>query len=790
MKRRLKNRFDILPCIAAVVIVFCAAFAFPTAALQGQVLDKDGDWPTPLMDEDPFDVIYLNERSDRAIIKIMPLEGLKRPFPKEGKLQFEFREDSEFVLQVSYKHISDYRSFTDLLLDEAEEFLDQKDYAAALRNLLYVYDNGGSSDPEIKKRLQRALFKDAAENYSDGSYELALSIFEDLYRKDPDFRIPDINASLKQTIDSCYDGLLQQRFDEGNAEYIKLALVGIERQYGEDSKEFVAKWRQKFVEKAKQALRDARKAAADGDGRMAHYLSRLAERIEPGMPETREFQVEITKKFPLIVVAVNQPAGDANPSRIAHWGSRRVGRLTQRRIIELTGLSDEGGRYKFLNGRFERTDDLGMQYAFNFDEQADLMLPKASPNQIASRLLEHANSESPSYVPAWAKILESVAVDGPDRVVIQLRRAFVRPAALARFPYSNRQEDGQPDQDGIYVMTSRSATEATFQFNDQRYKREPAKQYPVLIEEFYPASSDAVDALIRGEVDVVDRPALADIPKLRAAKGIEVRPYAIPTVHFLVPKIRGEYENSLQLIRSLSTGIDREGIVNDVFGGAEIDGCEALSGPFPIGSDDYDQVSYGYDLKVKALPFQQRLSMVLAHMSRTSKTKSFPEGRSGPPTIVLAHPSGSLASAACRKIKQSWEESGILTTLRPLDETVSFPEDDNWDVLYVEAAIEEPLTDAARVMGTYGIASKVSSPVEQSLQSLGYTESWQDASRTLRRIHRQVSNDLSVIPMYQIKEHFAFRKNVYGIGRDLIHLYQNIERWKIEGYATEKKGSK
>ena len=90
----------------------------------------------------------------------------------------------------------------------------------------------------------------------------------------------------------------------------------------------------------------------------------------------------------------------------------------------------------------------------------------------------------------------------------------------------------------------------------------------------------------------------------------------------------------------------------------------------------------------------------------------------------------------------------------------------------------------------YGIASKVSSPVEQSLQSLGYTESWQDASRTLRRIHRQVSNDLSVIPMYQIKEHFAFRKNVYGIGRDLIHLYQNIERWKIEGYATEKKGSK
>ena len=111
-------------------------------------------------------------------------------------------------------------------------------------------------------------------------------------------------------------------------------------------------------------------------------------------------------------------------------------------------------------------------------------------------------------------------------------------------------------------------------------------------------------------------------------------------------------------------------------------------------------------------------------------------------------------------------------------------------MLYVEAAIEEPLTDATRIMGAQGIAKNVSSPVDQSLQKLGYADSWQDASRTLRRIHRQVSNDLSVIPMYQIQEHFAYRKNVYGLGRNLIHLYQNIRRWRIEGYATDAKESK
>ena len=767
--------------LMAVAIIFCAVLVGPNL-LKAQVV-ADGDWPSPLLDEDPFDVIYLDKKSDSAVIKIVPLQGLKFPLPKRGQLRFEYREESEFTLQVPYIHVAKYVTFNELLVKEAKQFLDKRDFASALRNFLHVYDNGGGRDSNVKLQLQNVLFKDAAANLEEGNYELALSIFEDLYKKDPAFSVPGI-GSLKEAIDKCYDNILQQRFNQGDAEFIKSSLDGIEFKYGEESKEFVTRWRKKFLNQAKQLLKDARKAAAAGNGREAHYLSRLAERINPGLQETRDIQVEITKQFPLIVVAVNQPEGDANPSRLNHWGSRRVGRLTQRTLIELTGLSDEGGRYQFLNGRFERTDDLGLEYAFILDQQQDSMVPFTSPNQVASRLLDYANSSSKNYQPAWAKIFASVAVDGSDRVAIRLRRPFVRPAAILRFQYADRQPDGQPVQDGIYALTSKKGNDSTFEFNE-RYKREPGKQYPVVIESYYRASSDAVDSLIRGEVDIVDRPSLSDIPKLRRAKGIEVRAYAIPTVHFLVPKIRGDYKDSIQLIRSLSTGIDREGIVNDVFGGAEIDGCETLSGPFPIGSDEYDQVSYAYDLKVKELPYQQRLSMVLSHMSRTAKTKAFPNGRSNPPSIVLAHPSGSLATTACIKIKQNWEESGISTTLRALDKSVSFPEDDNWDLLYVEAAIEEPLTDATRIMGDYGIAKAVSSPVGQSLQQLGYCESWQDASRTLRRIHRQVSNDLSVIPMYQIQEHFAYRKNVYGLGRDLIHLYQNIERWRIEGYATE-----
>ena len=778
------NSFRGFRACFTLALLLCALTSWAPSHADGQVI-KDGEWTTPLLDDKPFDLIYLDKDSDDVVIKILPQPEKKKAKPEKGKLQFEYFEENEFMLEVAWNHVKEYRSFKDLLLEESEKFLKDDNFPGALRNLLYLFDNGGANDRELKEKLQTVLFRDAATNFRNGNFELALSIFEDLYRKDPSFRVPGVDKTLKEAIELCYDGILQKEFDEGNVEFIKQSLAGIEKQYGGEADGFVAGWKKKFLRQASEILEDASKAADAGDGRKAHQLSRLAERIEPGLAKTREIQIEITKKFPLIVVAVNQPAGDANPIRLDHWGSRRVGRLTQRTLIELTGLSDEGGRYQFLNGRFERTDDFGLQYAFIFDQQQDPLVPKTSANEVASRLLDHANANSVNYIPAWAKILGSVSVDGADRVSIELRKPFVRPAALARFQYRNRDSDGQPVQDGIYALAGSKGDEDTFEFNSGMYPEGSDDQHPTLIEKYYRASSDAVDALIRGEVDVVDRPSISDIPKLRQAKGIEVRPYAIPTVHFLVPKVRGDYEGSLQLVRALSTAIDRKGIINDIFGGEDIDGCEPLSGPFPIGSDEYDQVSYGYDLKVKALPYQQKLSVVLGNMAKTTKTKKFPNGRPSDPTIVLVHPASSSARAACESIRQSWIEAGIQTSLRALPESVSYPENDNWDVLYVEAAIEEPLTDATRVMGSHGIAQKVSAPVSQSLQLLGYTESWQQASRTLRRIHRQVSNDLSVIPLYQIQEHFAFRKNVYGIGRDLIHLYQNIGRWRIEGYASE-----
>ena len=116
-----------------LVALTFAIIAFASlSSISAQVI-QDGEWPSPLMDEEPFDVVYLNEKCDNAIMKIVPPENLKRPFPRDGVLRFEFREDSEFILQVPYEFIENYVPYSDLLLEEAEQFLDDRDYAAGVK---------------------------------------------------------------------------------------------------------------------------------------------------------------------------------------------------------------------------------------------------------------------------------------------------------------------------------------------------------------------------------------------------------------------------------------------------------------------------------------------------------------------------------------------------------------------------------------------------------------------------------------------------------------------------------
>ena len=781
----------ILRSTIAVLLGLVLFAAIPVEDANGQWIKPPDKIGGPFVDSEPFDVIYLNEDGDNAVMKVIPL-GDKIPsgrLPDTGQLIFEYFAKGDDILEVPFSSVAEIKTFNELLIEEAEQWLDEGDYPKAFRNLLYVYDHGGKGDRKLVDALKDCMFEDGRENFENGEFELSLSIFEDVYQRDPNFKPPGFNQSLIQIVMSCYNGMIKKQFERADYIGVRRTLQSVIDKYGDEADVLNKRWSQAFTKKSDDLISQARQLASQDKGREAHLAAKQADQMSPGRPEVLDLQRELLLQFPLIVVGVNQTALDPMPGRIEHWGARRIGRLTQRTLIELTGLSDEGGKYEFLNGRMYRSDEVGLRYTFEIKEdETAFAVPPIDAFGLSMRLLSLANKDSPSFDPAWAKIVYDVEIED-DNVSVSLRTPYIRPESLLKTTYSDRDENGQPDQNGMYVLMNEDREFKTFELNP-RYERKPNRQHPVIVEQKFPAASTAVDELISGNIDVVDRIPISDIDRCKAAEGVEVRPYLLPTMHMLIPKIRGELADDPYFRNGLSHAIDREVLVRDVMcGGEELDGCEPVSGPFPIGTEENDQIAYGYDMRVRPMAFSAMLGGVMVQLSLRAQPPKRPEPLTVP-TLVIAHPDSSSARNASAAIARAWSNIGVETVTRQLKNGESTPPDDEWDFLYAEVTVEEPMSDAAKIIGATGLAESVSAPAEQTLRILSYSESWQSACSALRRLHRQVAVDLSVIPLWQVKEHYAFRTTVREIGRDLIHLYQHVDRWKIDLTEEEEQQQK
>ncbi len=767
---------------AALTIAIGIALATSCAPANAQWLKKGkAELPTPLVDSEPFDLLLLNKKGDNAILKIKPLGSRMPDLPlsADGEIVFELFADFDERLDIPHGSVAKIETFSDLLLVESKKLVDQKEYSKAFRTLLYLYDHGSEDDQDVVDTMRSCMFLDATQGFKARNFEQALSTYEDIYASDPDFPLEGFNKELIDVILLCYDGIIQQRFDAEKYSTVRNNVAAVAYKYPNEAEALVKRWNAKFLEQSDQLLDESKQHARDGKGRLANQYARYADQMVPNRPEVLEHQRDLRNQFPLVIVGVSQPGGDSDPARIDHTGSRRTGRLVKRRIVELVGLSDEGGRYEFLNGSLMRADDAGMRYTFEINSEPQFGVPPINAYQLSSRLLSRAQSESPNYNSNWAKVVDRVFVENETKVSFTLKSPFVRPEALLGMTY----QDSDSAFDGPYMQTSQADDITTFEVNP-KYASEQNNGHPVIVEQLFGSASEAVDDLIKGNVDVVDRVSIGDVERLKENPKIGVRPYALPTVHLLVPKIRSEELGDDLYFRSgLSHLIDRDLVVNDVIcNGNLIDGCTPISGPFPLGTEDNDQISYGYDVKSNPLAFNEALGGVLTDLSmrpippkREEKLKA--------PSLTIVYPQSSIAENACNAIARTWTQAGFPTETKALKPGQSVPEDPNWDFLYMEVIIEEPLADARKLIGSSGVAKNVSAPIEQTLRRLDYARSWRTACADLRRLHRQVRVDLSVIPLWQVTEFYAFRNSTRNVGRDLIHLYQNVDRWKIDPSA-------
>jgi ABC-type oligopeptide transport system substrate-binding subunit len=263
--------------------------------------------------------------------------------------------------------------------------------------------------------------------------------------------------------------------------------------------------------------------------------------------------------------------------------------------------------------------------------------------------------------------------------------------------------------------------------------------------------------------------------------------------------------------RGLLYAVDREMIVRQLIcGGREILGFEQLSGPFPLGTEENDLIGYAYDYRVPATEFDSRMgiiapAVVLGQMRKAvierlteervaelgelkdddERHKKLEEWADADPSLkipqlVLAYPDTDLARTACQSMQQMWKAVGMEVQLKPLPPGVTRPADDDYDLLYTELTMEEPLSDARKVFGDLGIVSDIGPAIEQLMGDLDLAKNWVEARNILRQIHELCQYDMVVLPLWQTINYYAYRRHVSGIDSELIHLYEHVDQWGIE----------
>jgi ABC-type transport system substrate-binding protein len=320
----------------------------------------------------------------------------------------------------------------------------------------------------------------------------------------------------------------------------------------------------------------------------------------------------------------------------------------------------------------------------------------------------------------------------------------------------------------------------------------------------------AANALVAGEIDVLDRVFPAELERLRNDPQIVVRPYVVPSIHVLIPNPRNVFMRDSGYRRSLVYGIDRQRIVRQVIcGGLELQGYTPISGPLPTGSDENDLIGYGYNDRVELIPYSAGMAIVLPAQvvqglraraaeeykrTRLDELNGLEENQQfelikkwldedpalREPKIVLLHPSTEMATVCCQSIQQMLMGCGRDVELRALPPGITRPTDDDYDLLYAEFTMEEPLVDLRMVLGELGLAKHVSPTVQQLLAELDVARNWVQARQLLRQIHDQCNADASVLPLWQTINFYAYRRNVTGLGESQVRLYDNVDRWKIE----------
>jgi peptide/nickel transport system substrate-binding protein len=292
----------------------------------------------------------------------------------------------------------------------------------------------------------------------------------------------------------------------------------------------------------------------------------------------------------------------------------------------------------------------------------------------------------------------------------------------------------------------------------------------------------AVTALRRGDVSLIDHVPPDHVAALAETPDIQLGRYTQPVVHVIALDGRNPALRNRTLRRGLSYAVDRKGLLEDVILKHPANDVDApADGPFPKGS-------YADAAGIQPLGFD----IVLARMLVVAARKEL-GGR--PIRLTFEYPAIPECRAVAGKLAEAFRAAGV--GIEPAEVPESKLESElragrRFDLAYRVLRWDDPIRDAGTLLcpaydappETDPLASAASPRILQLLLQLEHAGDWPTARGLATQIDRESRDELAVIPLWQLADHYAWRSRLQGPGKTADQLYQHIEEWEIRPWIA------
>jgi tetratricopeptide (TPR) repeat protein len=774
----LSTKFSRVAFATAIAWVLCLPSVLWAQADLDKVLEEI-EVVGSLMDQEPFDVVTLKPEATGRSVKVAPIEFPDRRIPtnvkETDKLQVTILLFPTRRYEVLWKDIGKVWLYEQMILARAKKLVDERNFGEAFEHLNFLFVNYPKT-PGLQILRQEFLFRSAEDMSRQDRLAHTMAVLEELQKSFPNFQKERVRALITEVSGKLIDSYFQKK-DLSSA---RTMINRLAKQYQDDPLPVVQQWKDKFLDLATEYKAKAIEYREKKEFLAARREATKMLDIEPEIEGGKELLRDLLKEYPIVRVGVFQTAETPDTAAIANWPAFRSGQLISRPLFEFRSTGPEGGQYRFSLGSFQQSDDrLELDMTIQNPGQAGV------PNSLdlSQSFLRRATIGKPEYVPGWAAIFDSVSVAGPEKLKMRFRRPHVLPQAFLQWPIEAIGEGNLPTG-VLYKPKSKDGNIQRFEWasSSKAADFQPMEIHEVLYED----PSQAINDLLRGEIEAIDRLFPADAKRLQASivsKTINVQEYALPTVHMLVPRTSNPYLDDREFRRALLYAINREGILNgEILGGADAKQSRVISGPFPRGATENDPIAYAYNNSVDNLAYDPRLAKVLMLITN-SKLKMQYEKRKEPlptmPKLTLGVPNYEAARVAGQAIIEQWKLIGIQAELAVLDQVPAPGEMPNIDILYLTASIWEPATDAQRLFGIGGPAQSNNQFIVQVLGGLSASRNWREVRQSCQDMHALVAAHLPVLPLWQVGESFAYRGEINGVTTKPLGLYQDLQKWRV-----------